>query len=1041
MYFKRIIILINAILLVSSFSFSQNYKEWLDPKINEIDRIEVRSPYFPFPDKESVLENEREESSNFLLLNGIWNFNWVQDADMRPTDFYRTDFNDKYWAKFPVPATWERNGYGDLVYLSRGYPWANQFKSDPPYVPNKNNAVGSYRRTFILPQNWDKQQVYLNIGGVTSNVYVWINGQFVGYSEDSRIAAEFDITKYLKKGENLIALQVYRWCDGTYLEDQDMWRQAGIFRDVFLYSRNPVHIDDIFIKPSLVNNFTEGILDFSVNLNEPATYSIDCQLMDQTGKVVYENSLKPDGKGEIHQSVRIPEPQKWTAETPNLYNMFFSLKNNSGEIVEVIRQSVGFRNIEIKNRQLLINGQPILMKGVNRHETDPNTGYVISKSSMLKDIKIMKENNINAVRTSHYPNNPYWYELCDKYGLYVVCEANVESHGMGFGEKSLAKSTQYTKAHLERNKRMVQTFKNHPSIIIWSTGNEAGNGINMEKSYDWIKEYDHSRPVQYEGAHEERNTDIVCPMYASPEKIVKYAEGNDQRPMILCEYAHAMGNSMGNFSIYWEAFRKYPCLQGGFIWDFVDTGFREYTDKGQMIYSYGGDYGKYLPKNDPEKYSSKNFNANGIVNADRKPNPHLHEVKKLYQSIWSESMDLQNGLICVFNENRFTDLSNYYLEWELSVNGKIDQKGFVEDLVVNPQRTETIKLEYSLMNMPQNEEILLNLYYKVKKAEDLLEAGHIVAYDQLTINPYKFDRFYLDLGKNEVGLYEDLVHYEFYTDNSTVMLNKKTGWIEFITIKGIETIKKGHALKPNFWRAPVDNDYGASFQKRLKKWRQPDMQLDTIIVEKEESKIKIKTIHDLSELHAKLNMSYEINNEGQIHVTEALKVKEGMKDMPMLFRFGMQMVLSDRFNQIEYYGNGPFESYSDRKNAAQIGLYKQTVDGQFYRYVRPQETGNKTDIRWLKLTDYDERGFLFTSNKEFSASVLHFLPEDLDDGDEFGERHGGELVQKDVTTLLIDLKQMGVGGINSWGGWPLPQYRIPYADYDFEFIMTPVLKR
>jgi beta-galactosidase len=1024
-----------SLCLLSSVLEAQTFHEWQDTQVNQINRLQTRASYFACPDKESALSGMKENCENYLSLNGSWKFNWVQDLDKRPVDFYTTSFNDKYWPDFPVPAVWERNGYGFPVYTSHGYPWYGQFSNNSPHVEKKNNAAGSYRKTITLPENWKGRNVYIHIGAATSNLYLWVNGKFVGYSEDSRMAAEFDLTKHLHTGENLIAMQVYRWCDGTYLEDQDMWRMAGITRDVFLYARNPVHIHDIFITPDLTNNYVDGKLTIDAGLNKKASVSIDYELIDAEGNIVAQNSLKPDGKGAIKELITITNPKKWTAETPYLYQLLFTLKDNKGKILEVIPQTVGFRKIEIKNRQVLINGQAVLFKGVNRHENDPLTGYVIAKESMLNDIRVMKENNINAVRTSHYPNDPLWYEYCDRYGLYVVCEANVESHGMGFKEESPAKSTGYTLAHLERNLRMVEAFKNHPSIIFWSMGNEAGNGINFEKCYDRIKKRDPSRPVQYEGAHEAPNTDIVCPMYATPDRMEEYAQGDDPRPMILCEYAHAMGNSMGGFNVYWETISKHPCLQGGFIWDFADSGLREYNEQGQMIYTYGGYYGKYLPEH------SKNFNVNGVVNPERKLNPHGHEMRKHYQSIRTCPEDLKNGQIKVFNENFFTDLSGYYLEWQLLVDGKVSQTGSVNDLNIAPQEKKTIRLDYALAQIPDHKEILLNVSYKLKQATPLLQAGHTLSKDQLEIQPCSFTPTAPEESKNKVDVYQDLVHYEFKTDDVTVMFGKKTGWIEYIVIRGMETIKKTYALKPNFWRAPTDNDYGASFQTKLKLWKKPLIKLDTMIVEPKGNNFLIAAFYDLPEVSARLNMKYEINGNGQINVKESLITDPSKKDLPMMFRFGMKMVLTDKFTEIEYYGRGPFENYADRKNAAFIGHYKQTVEEQFYPYARPQETGTKSDIRWWKLTDMDNRGFVFSSDKAFSASALHFLQEDPDDGDAMQNRHGGEMVRKNLTTFSIDLMQMGVGGINSWGAWPLPQFRLPYRDYDFHFTITPVWKK
>ena len=566
-------------------------KEWQDPQVNEMNRAPVRAAYFAYPTADAAVVGIREKSPNFMSLNGLWKFNWVKNETERPVGFYQVGFEDQHWVDFPVPGLWELNGYGDPVYKNVGYAWSNQFAPNPPMIETENNHVGSYRRTVDLPADWKGQQVYLHVGSATSNLYVWVNGKFVGYSEDSKMAAEFDITKYLHPGKNLIAMQIYRWCDGSYLEDQDFWRLSGIGRDVYLYARNPQHIEDIFVVPDLDAAYKDGTLEVKANVSRGGGL-VEMELKDGNGQVAATKSVKPDGKGNLHTVFEVADPAKWSAEEPNLYTLTLTLKNGS-RIVEVIPLKVGFRKIELKQDlgQIWVNGKPVLFKGADRHEMDPLTGYVVSRERMIQDIRILKENNLNAVRTCHYPDDPEWYDLCDEYGIYLVCEANIESHGMGYGNKTLAKVPAFAKAHLERNQRMVETFKNHPSIIFWSLGNEAGDGPNFEACYKWIKERDHSRAVQYERAGEAAHTDIVCPMYAGLGHMENYAKNEKKyRPFILCEYAHAMGNSMGGFKEYWDLIRKYPKLQGGFIWDYVDQGLRGYAADGSMIYTYGGDF-------------------------------------------------------------------------------------------------------------------------------------------------------------------------------------------------------------------------------------------------------------------------------------------------------------------------------------------------------------------------------------------------------------------------------------------------------------------
>lgn len=1028
------IALLNLFVCAALFGAAQSYTEWHDPDVNQVNRTQTRASYFSYPDRGSALAQDVAGSGNYLSLNGVWKFNWVRDQDSRPEDFYRTDFKDDYWAKMPVPGIWERNGYGDPIYRSRFYPWANQVELNPPAVEVRNNYVGSYRRTIGVPAEWKGREIHISIGAVTSNVYLWVNGKFVGYSEDSRIAAEFDITRFIVPGaENLIAMQVYRWSDGTWLEDQDMWRAAGISRDVVLYTRLPTHIEDIWITPDLTNEYRDGILDIEVGIKGAAV--LEAELLDENGNPVGGFSARPAG-GKISRRMEIASPAKWSAEEPNLYTMLFTLKNTRGEVLEVIPQKVGFRKVEIRDRQLWVNGKPLLIKGVNRHESDPQTGYLVSRQRMEQDVRMMKELNINAVRTSHYPNDPYFYELCDEYGLYMVCEANVESHGMDYGERSLAKNPLFGKAHLERNSRMVEKFKNHPSIIVWSMGNEGGNGINFEKVYNWIKQRDPSRPVQYEQSHQEWNTDIVVPMYWSPDRIEKYALDNDPRPLILCEYAHAMGNSMGNFKEYCDLFRKYPCLQGGFIWDFVDTPFREYSTDGRMYFTYGGDYGRYLP-------TKQNFNTNGVLNADRGFNPHAYEVRKMYQPIQTAPSDLPNGVIEVYNENLFTDLSDCYLEWGLFCDGAGIRSGVIPNLEIAPRQTAEINLGYGEADIPPQGEVLLNVSYKLARARQMLDAGHVIAREQLTVRPYDFGEQTVNSAGECPGLYEDLVHYEISCPNSTVMFGKSSGWIEYLDVRGQELVNKDNPLKPNFWRAPVDNDYGAMMQQKFGMWRDPEMKLIAISAVKKENGVIVEADYELPELYAKLSMRYAIDTDGRITVCESLSVDKSRETMPHLFRFGMQTVLPGRFGFIEYYGRGPWENYADRNNSADIGLYRQTVAEQYYQYVRPQETGTKTDVRWWTLTDADGLGLKITAPAAFSASALHFLPGDLDGGTgSLPEQiHGGLISPRSVTTLSFDLRQMGVGGINSWGQWPLEKYRLPYDDYTFEFTITPVWQK
>ncbi|MDO5572146.1 MAG: glycoside hydrolase family 2 TIM barrel-domain containing protein [Bacteroidales bacterium] len=1021
-------VLLSALLICSSALAQKT--PWQDPEVNEINRAPMRASYFAFETPEKAMKNDKAQSERYLSLEGLWKFNWVKDANQRQQNFYTTTFDDSHWIDFPVPGNWELNGFGDAVYKNVGYAWATQFESNPPFVEDKNNHVGSYRKTIDLPSDWKNETVFLHVGSATSNLSVWVNGKYVGYSEDSKLAAEFDITKYLKPGKNLIAMQIFRWCDGTYLEDQDFWRLSGIAREVYLYARPSSRINDYFVKADLTDNYTNGVLNIQLSTIKGSGKTIDVRLLSADNKEIAKSSIKASDKNNI--SMDIKNPLKWSAEDPNLYNLEITLSNGNN-VIESICQPVGFRKIELVKGQILVNGKPVLFKGADRHELDPDGGYVVSVDRMKQDIKIMKENNINAVRTSHYPNDPRWYELCDKYGIYVVAEANVESHGMGYGDKTLAKVESYKKAHLERNQRNVECLKNHPSIIFWSLGNEAGDGPNFVACYDWIKSYDDTRAVQYERAGQEKHTDIYCPMYADYGWMKKYAEENPERPLIQCEYAHAMGNSMGGFKEYWELIRKYPALQGGFIWDFVDQGLRDYNKDGKMFYAYGGDFGRY-------QASDHNFNCNGLISPDRVPNPHMDEVRYYYQSIWSNAKDLNNGEIEITNENFFNSLNDTYLEWQLLADGKVIEQGVVNDLIIDPQQTKSIKLAGLSIPSSNDSELMLNLNYKLKKTESLLPAGYDVARQQLVVKPYSKFVSSIKESSNKAQLDEQLSHYTLKANKTEISLNRYTGWIDFLSVDGMDIIKEGFSLKPSFWRAPTDNDYGAGLQRRYLKWKNPEMKLKALKKEEKGNNVVVTADYEIKDLASTLTMTYELNGNGELAVSENLSVDKNQKEMPNMFRFGMQMGLPKSFNNVKYYGKGPKENYIDREDAARIGLYNQKVDDQFYSYVRPQENGNKGELRWWAMTNDLGKGVKFTSNAPFSASALHFKTSSLDDGisKEAHQSHSGELTPDDLTMIHIDLKQMGLGCINSWGALPLAKYMMPYDNYSFFFIISPV---
>ena len=1011
---------------------AQSFKEWQDPEINAVNRAPMHANYFAYESTEAAIKGIKEKSSNFMTLNGTWKFNWVPNADARPTDFWQPEFNDKGWNTMPVPGVWELNGFGDPIYVNVGYAWREQFRNNPPQVPTVNNHVGSYRREITVPAHWKGKEIIAHFGSVTSNMYLWVNGKYVGYSEDSKMEAEFNLTPYLKPGQkNLIAFQVFRWCDGTYLEDQDFFRYSGVGRDCYLYARGKKQIADIRITPDLDAQYQNGSL--AINLTTKGRGEVELGLFDADNQPVVTKSL--NASGNISTTMEVTSPNKWTAETPYLYTLRATLKEGN-KVLEVIPVKVGFRKVELKNAQILVNGQPILIKGANRHEMDPDGGYVVSRERMIQDIQMMKMFNLNAVRTCHYPDNNLWYELCDQYGLYVVAEANIESHGMGYGKNTLAKREDYKKAHLERNQRNVQRCFNHPSVIIWSLGNEAGYGPNFEAAYDWVKAEDPSRAVQYEQAGTKGKTDIYCPMYAGYQWCENYSKDNKyQKPLIQCEYAHAMGNSQGGFKEYWDLVRKYPKFQGGFIWDFVDQSVRWPGKNGKMIYAYGGDFNRF-------DASDINFCNNGLISPDRVPNPHAYEVRHFYQNIWTTPANLKNGEINIFNEYFFRDLSAYYLEWEMLKDGKSVRCGRIDNLNVQPQQTAKVKL--NLGETDAKAEWLLNISYKLKNNEDLLPAGYTVAKEQLTLNPYKAPS--MQLGNCELSNTETVApevqdndrHYLIISNDAfRIEFSRSNGYLTKYQIKGLDMIKEGAILKPNFWRAPTDNDFGAHIHRKYVAWKNPEIRLKSLKQRTENKQVIVETAYEMPGVSAKLNLTYVINNEGAIKVTQKMTTDKKAK-VSNMFRFGMQMQMPRSFETIEYYGRGPIENYIDRNHCTNLGIYRQSVTEQFYSYIRPQENGTKTDIRWWRMINKAGNGIEVVAASPFSASALHYTIESLDEGWSKQQGHSPEVEEANLTNLCIDKIQAGLGCVNSWGSIALPEYQVPYQDYEFTFILSPI---
>lgn len=1012
---------------------AQTFKEWQTQKVNAVNRLPMRTSHFPYPSTSDALKATPEESANYMSLNGNWKFKWVENADQRPTDFFRQGYDDSAWDSIPVPGMWELNGYGDPLYVNIGYAWRNDFPSNPPAVPVDKNHVGSYRRTVTVPADWKGKQVIAHLGSVTSNVYLWVNGRFVGYSEDSKLEPEFDITPYLRPGENEIAMQVFRWCDGSYFEDQDFFRLSGIARDSYLYARDKsAGIEDIRVTPDLDADYRDGTLRVVLDLK--GSPSVALRLLAPDGSEVASATTSGSGKKEV--TLTVADPLKWTAETPNLYRLLATVTKGGREI-EATEVNVGFRKVEIRGGQLLVNGQPVLIKGVNRHELDPDGGYVVSRERMEQDLRIMKEHNINAIRTSHYPNDPYLYDLADRYGFYVTAEANLESHGMGYGAGTLAIRPEFEQTHLERNERNVARNFNHPSIIVWSLGNEAGDGPNFTAAYKLVKEMDPSRPIHYERAGFGSNTDIICPMYVSPAAAARIAaDPKRERPLIQCEYAHAMGNSGGGFKEYWDTIRAYPGYQGGYIWDFVDQSLRKKGEDGVMVYGYGGDWNPY-------DATDNNFCDNGLISPDRVPNPHMDETAYFLQNIWT---DLKApGEVEVYNENFFIPLDNYRLRWSLMADGETLQTGTVESLDVAPGTRATVAIPYDLTLAPEGSEVMLNIAYVTKSRDGLLPAGHIAARAQLALR--EGERTFAAPANVSVNNLPAVLP-KIDSRNSERLIvsgpafrmewDRHTGMLCSWTIGSMEMIEPGMEVRPSFWRAGNDNEYGAGTPERIKVWRNPELRLtDLRSGLTAEGLAQVTATFDIPAVGATLTMAYTVNNEGVTDLTQTMTPREG-SEAPELLRFGIEMPLTEAMDRSSFYGRGPVENYPDRKTSAFVGRYTMTAAEQFYPYIRPQETGTKSDIRSWAQTTIGGKGFEVTSPELFFASANNYTTASLDDGDTKHQRHSQEVKPVDYTILRLDGAQAGLGGIDSWGAHPLQVYRLPYGPMTMTLRFTPL---
>jgi beta-galactosidase len=1014
--------------------------DWENPEVVGRNKEPGHCTLMPYADSDSAIECRREASQYYLSLNGNWRFNWVAKPADRPVEFYQVDFNDAGWKQIPVPSNWERQGYDQAIYLAERYP----FPADPPFIPHARNPVGSYRRRFTLPDTWDGREVFLHFDGVMSAFYVWVNGQKVGYSEDSMTPAEFNVTKYLKPGENLVAAEVYRWCDGSYLEDQDMWRLSGIYRNVCLFATSKVHIRDFSVRAGLDDSYKDGLLSIRPAL---ATYApanlkgwtIQGQLYDNKRPVLAEPmkidvSLVTDERHPQRDKVpfalmetKIADVKKWSAETPNLYTLVLTLNDAAGRLIEAESCKVGFRTIEIKDGQFFVNGLSIKLFGVNRHEHDPDSAKAIPVTRMIEDIKLLKQNNINAVRTAHYPNDPHWYDLCDEYGIYLIDEANLETHGVG---GLLSNLPAWHTAFMERAIRMVERDKNHPSVLFWSLGNESGCGPNHAAMAAWIHDFDPTRPVHYEGAQgnprDPAYVDVMSRMYAKVPQIVELADSAaDSRPILLCEYAHAMGNSVGNLQEYWDAIRSHRRLIGGFIWDWVDQGLRYRNAAGKLFWAYGGDFGDFP--------NDGNFCCNGLVEPDRRPNPSLYEVKKVYQRIHVTPVDAIHGMVSIENEYDFLDLRFVEATWELNYDGLVIQQGKLPPLTLAPKAKELLTVP---LTTPQSEipgEYWLKVTFALAQDAPWAPRGHVVAWDQFAV-PFKTPAMpAIDPAKmTPVKLVQDANAFAVIGQNFGVQVGKRNGAIEAFVFNGTPLLAA--PLVPNFWRVPTDNDVGNGMPQRLGAWRQAGAgrSIDSVTAQQ----IRPQIVRIVAEAtlpvgdQTKLTTTYTVYGSGDVVVEMSLRPSgENLPDLP---RFGMQMAMPARFSKMSWLGRGPQETYWDRQTGAAIGLYSGSVGEQVHVYVRPQETGNKTCVRWVTLADAGGLGLLAVGMPQLETSVWTFSQEELEKA-----KHVNDLFIRDYITVNLDYRQMGVGGDDSWGARTHPEYTLPAQNYSYKFRLKP----
>ena len=1024
--------------------------DWENQAVFNINREAPRAWFVPFRDVDKLGESSPMESSLIQSLNGSWKFHLAQNPGERPVDFFKEDYDTGDWDLIPVPSNWEMQGYDYPIYTNVKFP----HEKNPPFMQKHYNPTGSYLTDFTLPEGWEGKEIYLHFGAVSSAMYVWINEQQVGYSEDSKTPAEFNISPYLREGKNSMAVLVYKWSDASYLEDQDFWRMGGITRDVFLMARNSCHIRDFRVEAGLDESYRDGTFNLQVELinldkdSVPAC-SVQATLLDDQENVIMDETLAVDlkeGTGWAKMEKRFDHVKQWSAEIPNLYQLRIQLKDEQGEVIEAIQQDVGFRTVEIRDAKLLVNGKYIYLKGTNLHEHHDVNGHVMDEETMLKDILLMKSHNLNAVRTSHYPQAERWYELCNKYGLYLVDEANIEAHGMGYGDESLAKDSSWMAAHLFRTENMFERDKNQPSIIIWSLGNESGNGINFEATYKYLKDKDSTRPVQYEQARTGDNTDIICPMYMRMEAMERYATGatgTPTRPLIQCEYVHAMGNSVGNMQDYWDLIEKYEVLQGGFIWDWVDQGLLTSNEEGEKFWAYGGDFG---PEDVP---SDGNFCINGVVNPDRGIKPTLLEVKKVYQNIGFSATDLSKGVISLENKYSFLNLDRFNFTWTIRSDGESLQSGHMDGVNLAPGEKKEFNLGYSIDPQP-GKEYFLNVEASLKSADGLVDAGTMLAREQFQL-PYNLPA---------LADQRDYPALSYKKNKKATTVTGESFSLEFDPLRGMITkfVSEGQDLflsgpVPNFWRAPTDNDFGNNNHKRARVWRKSVERSEVTEVKVGQEKsgpVSIAVSSVLNDLDgrpmADYTSLYVINGLGEVTVTsEIIMTAEKLPELP---RFGMNMVMPRNFETLTWLGRGPHESYQDRKTGAFVDLYSGSVGDQYWPYIRPQENGNKEDVRWAAITNQEGSGILFQGAPLISVSAHHNIMEDFEsiersdgrhvEGVRPVNRHTVDVKPRDLTSVNIDYKQMGVGGDDSWGAPIHKEYRLSGQTYSYTFKMIPV---